>query len=94
MASDVVGTPKASTSGKQAANAQHPDSRSLLVINIYDRSVGDDEATGGGVEGLETFLGEAEIVLDFEKLKSNNEWIDAWYPSVPPPFSCQSLERC
>jgi hypothetical protein len=33
-----------------------------------------------GIEGVELFLGETEIKLDFENLRKAAGWVDQWYP--------------
>ncbi|POW21283.1 hypothetical protein PSHT_02572 [Puccinia striiformis] len=63
-----------------------------LYLSIYDRSLGDTTTTTTsqlsnqsssvpGIEGVEAFLGETEIKLDFDRLrKANHAWVDQWYP--------------
>ncbi|KAH9809053.1 kinase-like domain-containing protein [Melampsora americana] len=65
-------------------------SHRTLHISVYDRSIGDtinvtgtEESSNNlinpGIEGLELFLGETEIEINFNQLVKNNGWFDQWY---------------
>ncbi|KAI9613792.1 hypothetical protein H4Q26_009639 [Puccinia striiformis f. sp. tritici PST-130] len=82
-------------SGNKSDVTHHQPSYSThhsLYLSIYDRSLGDTTTTTTsqlsnqsssvpGIEGVEAFLGETEIKLDFDRLrKANHAWVDQWYP--------------
>jgi len=66
-----------------------------LYVSVYDRSLGDTHPSPNdnlppatthinttaipGIEGVEMFLGETEIKLDFENLRKAAGWVDQWY---------------
>lgn len=68
-------------------------SHRTLHVSVYDRSIGDtihgigsDEHSQSnsspitpGIEGVELFLGETEIEINFNQLVKNNGWFDQWY---------------
>lgn len=56
----------------------HSETSRTLTLSVYDRSVGDDDEVGG-VEGIELFLGEVEIDLDFDSLSAREGFTDNWY---------------
>lgn len=74
-------------------------SHRTLHVSVYDRSIGDTISAGpelgqthlglptatatAGVEGVELFLGETEIELNFDQLvKMQKGWFDQWYKYV------------
>ncbi|EGG06077.1 uncharacterized protein MELLADRAFT_116646 [Melampsora larici-populina 98AG31] len=63
-------------------------SHRTLHVSVYDRSIGDtingngnDEMNSStpGIEGVELFLGETEIEINFNQLVKSNGWFDQWY---------------
>ncbi|KAG0145388.1 hypothetical protein CROQUDRAFT_716113 [Cronartium quercuum f. sp. fusiforme G11] len=73
--------------------AQHEHlnaSHRTLHVSVYDRSIGDNNQTNleddqqsqqqvAGIEGVELFIGETEIEINFEQLAKNSGWYDQWY---------------